>query len=97
MPLSAVVSVSAEEASTVTAGLVNVPDGGAPDRRQVVADLLGRRASSFRSGPLPPHRRVELLLPRKGLVAGSYAYVVVLWAESNPGRRSVFVSPVSEA
>jgi hypothetical protein len=92
-PLSAVVSVRAEEASTVTAGLVSVPDGGVLDRRQVVADLLGGRALSARSGPLPPHRRVELLFPRRGLGSGSYAYVVVLRAEMNPSRRSVFVSP----
>jgi hypothetical protein len=93
-PLSAVISVRAEEASTVTAGVVGVPEGGALDRKQVVADLLAGRAVSARSGPLPTHRRVELLLPRKGLTPGSYAYVVVLRAETDPGRRSVFVSPL---
>ena len=90
-PLSAVISVRAEEASTVTAGLVAVSGG---TRQGAVADLLAGRTIAVRSGPLPPYRRVELLLPRKGLAPGFYAYVVVFRAGMNPGRRSVFVSPI---
>jgi hypothetical protein len=76
-PLSAVMRVRAAEATTVTARLVRVGE---------------ERAVFRRSGPLPPRRTVELLLPRTGLAPGLYRYVVELRAETNPARRSVFTS-----
>jgi hypothetical protein len=77
-PLSAVLRVRAAEATTVTARLVRV----------------GAAGSVFsRSGPLPPRRMVELLLPRQGVGPGLYRYVVELRAETNRARRSVFASP----
>jgi hypothetical protein len=76
-PLSAVMRVRAAEATSVSARLVRVGDG---------------RSVFRRSGPLPPHRTVELLLPRTGLLPGLYRYVVDLRAETNPARRSVFTS-----
>ena len=81
-PLSAVIRVRAAEATTVTARLVRVGEGGAVFQR---------------SGPLPPRRTVELLLPRTGLVPGLYRYVVELRAETNRARRSVFTSAAVRA
>jgi hypothetical protein len=89
---------TAFEAASYNAGVFRVarprtPTGKARTKLQrVLLRAKPRGAALAKSGKVQAYREAVIRFPRKTLKPGSYVYAVQLFAETNPTRKSFFIS-----